>query len=152
MTRQKPVMPQETAAFPSPGNPSMLWEDAPILVSRRRGHSPSCRRRDPEFKISNRGEMTMIRTAIAAAASLALLAAATPGFAQDYGYGYRYGYNHGYGIVQKDYSSQYSTYHPWAPQYDSYNSYKNSWSYDGGRKYGYSRYGYGYKRCSYNCY
>ena len=142
----------ELISLPIGREPSIPWEDAPIPVSRRSGHSLSCRRRDTEFKISNRGEMTMIRTALAAAASLALLAAATPGFTQDYGYGYRYGYNHGYGIVQKDYSSQYSTYHPWAPQYDSYNSYKNSWSYDGGRKYGYSRYGYGYKRCSYNCY
>jgi hypothetical protein len=78
----------------------------------------------------------MIRTAIAAA-SLALLTAATPGFAQDYGYGYRYGYRNsynssGYGIVKRDYGSQYSTYHPWAAQ--TYDSYKPS--------YGYSRYGY----------
>jgi hypothetical protein len=72
----------------------------------------------------------MIRLSIAAAA-LALVAATNPGAAQTWG---SYGYN----------------------SYGSYNSYSrptyNSYSYDSGRRYGYSRYGYGAQRCTYRCY
>jgi hypothetical protein len=75
----------------------------------------------------------MIRLSIAAAA-LALAAATNPVSAQTWG---SYGYN------------SYGSYNSYSrPTYNSYNSY----SYDGGRRYGYSRYGYGAQRCSYRCY
>jgi len=57
-----------------------------------------------------------------AAAALALVAATNPGAAQTWGYGYN--------------------------SYGSYNSYSRP-TYN---SYGYSRYGYGYQRCTYRCY
>jgi hypothetical protein len=71
----------------------------------------------------------MIRLSLAAAA-LALVATTNPGAAQTWGYGYN-----SYGSF-----NSYSR-----PTYNSY-----SYSYDSGRRYGYSRYG--YQRCTYRCY
>ena len=77
----------------------------------------------------------MIRLSLAAA-SLALLAATAPSSAQ---------YYDGYAAAMQRQYGTYNTYN----SYDTYNSYSRpsySYSYDGGRRYGYGRYGYSYRR------
>jgi hypothetical protein len=78
--------------------------------------------------------MTVIRLSLAAA-SLALLAATAPSSAQYYD-GYAAALQHQYGAYT------YNSYHT----YNSYSQPSYSYSYDGGRRYGYGRYGYSYRR------
>jgi hypothetical protein len=94
----------------------------------------------------------MIRLSIATAL-LALVAGTVPSAAQyydNYGHQRQYGttydsgrrtYDQGYG--DQRYGQSYSRY--------GYKSYRRDRDYDEGRRYGYTRYGYG-RRCEYNCY